>query len=212
MNNNENILFSILLILLFSPHQLNAETSANVGYESEYIFRGIAQEKSSASAGLDYSSNGFYAGTWAAQVTEGLEVDGFFGYSGSDESGDFTYNLGFTGYYYTDDFDDTYEEINLVFCYSSFCLDGAFGDYENFDGPTLDYTFVSASYAFENGLYVTYGDFSQDAAGSYIEFGYGFTVAELDATIKYISSDSTLVGPSGDNFLILSLGKGFSFE
>ena len=71
MNNNENILFSILLILLFSPHQLNAETSANVGYESEYIFRGIAQEKSSASAGLDYSSNGFYAGTWAAQVTEG---------------------------------------------------------------------------------------------------------------------------------------------
>jgi len=212
MKNSVNIAFIILFILLLPTYKLSAETSANVGYESEYVFRGIAQEKSSASAGLDYSSNGFYAGTWAAQVTDGLEIDGFFGYSGSDESGDISYAIGFTGYYYTDDFDDTYEEVNLGFCYKSFCLDGAFGDYENFDGPTLDYTFISTSYAFDNGIYLTYGDFSKDAAGSYFELGYGFSLDVMDATIKYISSDSTLVGPSGDNFLIFSLAKSFSFE
>ena len=65
---------------------------------------------------------------------------------------------------------------------------------------------------FDNGIYLTYGDFSQDAAGSYIELGYSFSLDVVDATIKYISSDSTLVGPTGDNFLILSLAKSFSFE
>ena len=91
-------------------------------------------------------------------------------------------------------------------------MDSAFGDYENFEGPTLDYAFISTSFAFDNGIYLTYGDFAQDAAGSYIELGYGFSLGVIDATIKYISSDSTLVGPLGDNFLILGLAKSFSFE
>ena len=199
----------LTLSMLLSTSNIYAETSTNIGYESEYIFRGIAQEKSSASAGLDFSSEGFYIGTWAAQVTDGLEVDGFFGYNGSNESGDFTYNLGFTGYYYTDDFDDTYQEINLGFCYGSFCLDSAFGDYENFDGPTLDYSFFNASYSFENGVYVSFGDFSKDAEGSYLELGYGFSLGEMEGTIKYISSNSTLVSPSGDNFLVFGISKSF---
>ena len=119
--NKMKILSSLVAsVLPFLTMDIQADVSANIGFESEYIFRGIAQEKSSASAGLDYSSNGFYVGTWAAQVTDGLEVDGFFGYSGFSENEDFSYNLGFTGYYYTDDFDDTYEEFNLGFAYKSF--------------------------------------------------------------------------------------------
>ena len=110
------------VFLSFLTINVQADVSTNVGFESDYIFRGIAQEKSSASAGLDYSANGFYVGTWAAQVTDGLEVDGFFGYSGFSENEDFSYNLGFTGYYYTDDFDDTYEEVNLGFAYKSLSL------------------------------------------------------------------------------------------
>ena len=211
--NKMKILSSLVAsILSFLTMDIQADVSANIGFESEYIFRGIAQEKSSASAGLDYSSNGFYVGTWAAQVTDGLEVDGFFGYSGFSENEDFSYNLGFTGYYYTDDFDDTYEEFNLGFAYKSFSFNSAFGEYDNFDGDTQDYTFISASYEFDSGFYITFGDFSEDFDGRYSELGYGFTLGEVDATVKYISSDSAIPGNLGDNFLVFSIGKPFSFE
>ena len=212
--NRMTMFFSILssFYLSFFTMCVQASITANIGYESEYIFRGIAQEKSSASAGLDYSSNGFYVGTWAAQVTDGLEIDGFFGYSGFSEDGDFSYNMGFTGYYYTDNFDDTYEEINIDFTYKSFSFNTAFGEYDNFDSDTQDYTFVSASYEFDSGFYITVGDFAEDFDGRYFELGYGFTLAEVDATVKYISSDSALSGSSGDNFLIFSIGRSFSFK
>ena len=45
-----------------------------------------------------------------------------------------------------------------------------------------------------------------------LKLGYGFTLGEIDATVKYISSDSVLTGPSGDNFLVFSIGKSFSLE
>ncbi|HLF12035.1 MAG TPA: hypothetical protein VJA26_12545 [Gammaproteobacteria bacterium] len=35
---------------------------------------------------------------------------------------DFTYKIGYTGYYYTDDFDDTYNEVNLGIGYGIFAL------------------------------------------------------------------------------------------
>ena len=211
--NKMKILSSLVAsILSFLTMDIQADVSANIGFESEYIFRGIAQEKSSASAGLDYSSNGFYVGTWAAQVTDGLEVYGSFGYSGSSENENFSYSLGFTGYYYTDDFDDTYEEVNLGFAYKSFSFNSAFGEYDNFDGDTQDYTFISASYEFDSGFYITFGDVSEDFNGRYSELGYGFTLGEIDATVKYISSDSALTGHLGDNFLVFSIGKSFSFE
>jgi uncharacterized protein (TIGR02001 family) len=88
-----------------------ADLSANVGYASEYYYRGYLQKESSASAGLDYETGGFYVGTWAADVGDGLEYDIYGGYG--LELGDFTIGAGFTGYYYTGEFDDTYEEINL---------------------------------------------------------------------------------------------------
>ena len=38
----------------------SAEISYNIGYASEYYFRGIKQKNSSASGGIDFESNGFY--------------------------------------------------------------------------------------------------------------------------------------------------------
>ena len=54
--------------------------------------------------------------------------------------------------------------------------------------------------------------FSEDFDGRYFELGYEFTLGEVDATVKYISSDSALTGPSGDNFLVFNIGKSFSLE
>lgn len=191
--------------LLMTSAAANADFSANVGYASEYYYRGIFQKNSSASAGLDYEAGGFYVGTWAADVGDGLEVDLYGGYGA--ELGAVNLSVGFTGYYYTGDFDDTYQEINLGAGLGGFSLDVAIGEYDNFDGPTQDYTYASLTYEV-NGFYGKYADFSQDFDGSYFEAGYGTTVAEIDLGIALIFSDSDLVGES-DEAIVFSLGKSF---
>ena len=183
-----------------------ADWSANVGYASEYHFRGILQKNSSASGGVDFEEGGFYIGTWAADVGDGLEVDGYFGY-GADV-GDVSLSIGFTGYYYTGDFDDTYQEINLGAGFGPLSLDIAIGEYDNFTGPTQDYTFAALTYAAENGFYGTFGTFSQDADGDYLELGYGTTVAEVDLGVALIFANDDLVGDEEES-LIFTIGKSF---
>ena len=192
--------------LLAASAAANAQASANVGWASEYHFRGILQKVSSASAGLDYESLGFYVGTWAADVGDGLEVDGYFGYGG--DFGDFTYSIGYTGYFYTGDFDDTYQEINLGGGFAGLSLDVAIGRYDNFDGPTEDYTFAALTFE-HRGFYGTYGTFSQDFDGSYLELGYGTTIAEIDFGLSLILADDDLLGGEDDESLIFTIGKSF---
>ena len=75
-----------------------AEWSANVGMVSDYHFRGIQQTQSaSASAGVDYEKGGFYAGSWAAEVEDGLEVDFYAGYGIELDNG-LALGLGATTY------------------------------------------------------------------------------------------------------------------
>ena len=186
-----------------------ADWSANVGYASEYHFRGILQKSSSASGGIDFEQDGFYVGTWAADVGDGLEVDGYFGY-GADV-GDVSLSIGFTGYYYTGDFDDTYQEINLGAAYGPVSLDIAIGEYDNFTGPTQDYTFAALTYAADNGFYGTFGTFSQDADGDYLELGYGTTVADIDLGVAIILANDDLVGDEEES-LIFTLGKSFDLQ
>ena len=133
MNVRKTVLAALALLLAGTAQ---ADVSANLGFASDYYYRGIFQADSSANGGLDFESGGFYAGTWAADVKDGLEVDGYFGYGG--EVGDFGYSIGYTGYFYTGDFDDTYQEINLGGSFGLVALDVAVGEYENFTGPTLD--------------------------------------------------------------------------
>ena len=64
---------SLLGLLLVIATQAQADVSANLGFASEYYYRGIFQESTSANGGLDYESGGFYAGTWAADVGDGLD-------------------------------------------------------------------------------------------------------------------------------------------
>ncbi len=223
MFNRISIVFAVTGILLqpvtaYAVDTSAIDTSANLGFSSHYIFRGVPQEKSSAFGGLDLESSGFYLGTWVAEVAPGLEADLYGGYAG--EVGDFTYGIGFTGYFYTDDFDDTYLELNLSGGWRFFTLDVAVGEYENFSGPTLDYTFVSGTVEY-NGFYGVFGSFSQDMDGEYIEFGYGNTLTVgdtelLDYTLSIIRSSDELSGntiagqPDEDTFFNFSITKGFS--
>ena len=191
-----------------------ADFSANVGMVSDYIYRGSFQSASSASAGLDYEdNNGFYIGVWGADVSDGIETDLYFGYG--SEIGDFTWGIGYTGYYYTESsFDETYTEVNLSLGYGMFSLDVALGDHD-VPNPTIDdYTFVSLTLELPNGPYFTYGSWGDEFDGDYLEIGYGFDWQGLDLSIAWITSDDLGVSEAGlpaDQSLVFGISKSFAF-
>ena len=195
----------LLVTLLTVTGVANADWSANLGFASEYYYRGIFQESTSANGGIDYEKGGFYAGTWAADVGDGLEVDGYFGYG--FDLGEVDLTVGFTGYYYTGDFDDTYQELNLGAGFGLLTLAVAIGEYENFAGPTQNYTFYSLMLE-KNGFYGKFGGFAQDFEGEYFEAGYGTTIAEVDLALSLIFSNEKLVG-TADEAIVFTLSKSF---
>ena len=101
------------------------EFSGNIGYASEYHYRGIYQHAYSLNAGVDIEAGGFSAGVWIADVGDGAEVDLYGSYSW--ELGDLTASAGMTGYYYTGDFDETYEEVNLGLDYKFLSVAHSYG-------------------------------------------------------------------------------------
>jgi hypothetical protein len=147
-----------------------AETTANIGFMSDYIFRGYYQAEAVAFGGIDIETeSGFYMGTWGANVGHGLEYDVYLGYAGGGEN--FQWYAGLTGYYYTDEFDDTYEELNLGFTYGFLTIDYALGDYNiaksstTWTGTPLPanaedrqtYEYVGLTFAPETGPYYFLG-------------------------------------------------------
>jgi uncharacterized protein (TIGR02001 family) len=190
-----------------------ADVSYNVGYVSEYYFRGILQKNSSASAGIDYEENGFYFGAWAADVGDGVEIDGYLGYGIETEAG-VSASLGYTTYQYTGDtFDDEYNEGNLNLGYGIFSLEYSKGTCGCF-GAESDYDFLGLNLSFDNGLYASAGFWGDESDGEYFEFGYGTTVAEIDlgASVIFASDELSFELDSDgkandDTALILSIGK-----
>jgi uncharacterized protein (TIGR02001 family) len=188
------LLTTAMLSTAAFPAVSMAELTANAGWVSDYIFRGVFQEDSSPYGGIDWSTeSGIYAGVWGADVEIGLEYDIYFGYSGS--FGDsFGFTVGFTGYYYTEDgeptslepgFDDEYEELNLGLSFGIFSLEYADGEWGGFGTPA-DYTFTSVIIAPEVGPYYSYNSYGGDSDGDYIEVGYGFSGMDVDFSIALL--------------------------
>lgn len=196
------------LALLLAATTANADVSVNLGYASEYHYRGILQKNSSASGGIDFEQGGFFAGTWAADVGDGLEVDGYFGYGG--EVGDISYGIGYTGYFYTGDFDDTYQEVNLGAGFGIVSLDVAIGEYENFTGPTLDYTYYALSVEKE-GFSATLGSFGEDFDGDFLQLGYDATISDIDFGVALIFANDDLVGDDEES-IVFTVGKSFDLQ
>lgn len=212
---------SVALLCGVSAPAFGVDISANGGVMSEYIFRGIPQSdgKASAYAGLDIEESGFYVGSWAASVDDGdsstddgLEVDLYGGYHG--QVGELSFGIGATGYFYTNDFDDEYRELNLNGGWQFISVNIAFGEYDNFGGSTLNYQYynVTAEY---NGVYALIGSFQDDFEGEYFEAGYAntLTVSEVDIfdySLAVIHSTDDLLGADDDTSLVFTIGKSFS--
>ena len=99
----------------------------NVGFMTAYWYRGAFQNDSVINFGADYEAGNFYLGTWWADVgasslhDPSLEIDLYTGYN-FNLFGVPSY-LGVTGYYYTDDFDQDYEEVNFGMDFGLFSFD-----------------------------------------------------------------------------------------
>lgn len=191
-----------------------AGASANIGMVSDYHFRGIDQGTgATASAGLDYDTNGFYVGTWIADVQMGIEYDLYGGYAG--EMSGFSYDIGVANYRYTNDaFDDNYMEGALSVGYGPVSVSYAKGTWDGY-GTKQDYTFASITGEYKS-MYATYGTHGEDFEGSYIELGYGTEIGGFDTGVAIISADDTLqptLNNSGDTVgdvsVVFSLGKSF---
>lgn len=195
--------------------QSDVEVTANAGFVSQYYYRGIPQKTSSASAGLDLAAGAFSAGTWAADVGDGAEVDLYAGV-GVPLGEEGSLYLGGTGYFYTGDFDNTYLEGNVGLGFGPVSLEYSLGSYR-IEPEAADYSFVGLTLE-QNGFFLTGGAFGTDLflqdvfdAGKYAEGGYGFSAAELDFVISSIWTDMMLSG-QGDDEVTLVFGVSKTFD
>ena len=202
---------SLAAAALLATTSASAEVTANVGFMSNYVFRGVEQNDSSAMGGVDFDHSGFYLGIWSADVGKGLEIDYYGGYG--FEVGEFSFGVGGTIYTYTGDFDDNYLEANVGISWEFLSFDAAFGRYDS--DPSQDYQFYSVT-ASHNGFYGTIGTFADDFDGTYYEAGYGsdLTVEDtylFDYGISIIHSNSTLLGGESDTNINFQIMRTFSF-
>ena len=194
----------------------DVSVSANAGWVSQYFYRGILQKTSSASAGLDLSAGLFSAGTWAADVGDGAEIDLYAAVGGGNDTGNIS--VGYTGYFYTGEFDDTYQEANFNAGAGPLSVEFSVGQYENFGFGTQNYSFIGISAGHE-GFSATVGTFGGDFDGTYGEVGYGFSAGDMDWSISGIVNDSTLSGlvdnafaPTPGVTLVFGVGKTFDLN
>jgi hypothetical protein len=212
----KNVLLPALVVAAAGavPATAMADATANIGWVSDYIFRGVFQEDSSAYAGVDLNHDtGFYIGAWGADVGTGTEIDYYVGWGGGE---DITYSLGYTFYTYPDNFDEKYEEINIGVGYGIFALAFAIGKYKSSSaveglaslglpvtGNDLDYTFTSLTITPEMGPYFKVGLWGDDFEeylvtgladpsrtgnlgdeASYVEVGYVYTMEEFGVDLS----------------------------
>ena len=130
--------------------------SYNVGYMSEYWYRGVYQSESAVSFGADMEMGSMYIGTWWADVDEGVEYDIYAGFN--FELMGLPMYLGATGYYYSDNFDGDYEELNTGVDLGFATIDYAFAAYPaGSDDPNAGNQvgeWVNAQFTSPDGRYV----------------------------------------------------------
>jgi len=195
--------------------------SANLGFMSDYMYRGIHQSSSAAMGGFDIEYGNFYLGTWFADLQDdgwvdgshrGFEYDVYAGY-GFDLTDSMSGYVGYTIYRYTDKgpnaFDDDYDEVNVGVSFAltddlSLSLDYSNGENTLTDQSEVDYDILVTTIEYM-GAYFSYGDWgvSEDDAGEtdaeYMEIGYSRTVGDFDLSGAFVLSENELAGGSGSS-------------
>ena len=199
----------VLLLLGSFPTITQASSmSYNVGYMSDYWYRGVFQSESAVSFGADAEVGNFYVGTWMADVDTGIEMDVYGGY-GFTILGMDSY-IGATGYYYSDNFDSDYEEINTGLSYGNVSYDYSVGKYKT--TTEQDYSWSEVTMSFTDNLSVSYGEWGKDLKGSVTKVNFNKTIHDIDFGVEVGKNDSDTTGAAkyvDTTYATFSLGISF---
>ena len=203
---------------MFTTVAQAASIEANVGFTTDYIWRGFTQNSgdTSFSGGVDMSTDGgFYVGTWVGDITwdgASYELDVYGGYAG--EAGAMSYDVGYIQYMYPDkttdaDFGEVYVTLGTGPVSVSY-----YYEVDNDDGSvdSGDNTYLSLDYGMDLsedwGLSLHYGIYDVDAnADESIDMSV--TLSKGDFSFSIVETDD-LAGPDDDDTrAVVSYGMAF---
>ena len=203
---------------MFTTVAQAASIEANVGFTTDYIWRGFTQNSgdTSFSGGVDMSTDsGFYVGTWVGDITwdgASYELDLYGGYAG--EAGAMSYDIGYIQYMYPDkttdaDFGEIYVTLGTGPVSVSY-----YYEVDNDDGSvdSGDNTYLSLDYGMDLsddwGLGLHYGIYDVDAnADESIDMS--LTLSKGDFSFSIIETDD-IAGPDDDDTrAVISYGMAF---
>lgn len=182
-----------------SPHTL----SANVGFTTDYIFRGISQTSGgpAVQGGIDYAhSSGLYAGLWGsniswisdftAGISSSVELDTYFGFRNSFAE-DFSYDVGFIRYNYPG---------------SNYPVGFVKADTNEVYG-SLGYKWISAKYSYGTGDFLGVAG----AQGTnYLELNASVPLGETGVTLGAHAGKQTYKGAAADALTIAGFSPTYS--
>ena len=192
------LLNTVLLAALAAPGVAMAEDAspfaANVGFTTDYIFRGISQTSTNPAVqgGIDYAhSSGLYAGAWGSNVSwiadsgavasgsVTMELDTYFGFRNM-LSNDFSYDVGFIRYNYLGDY-------TSAAGFAKADTDEVYG--------AVSYKWLTAKYSYGLGKFLTV----PGASGTnYVELNASVPVADTGITLGAHVGKQTYKGAAAD--------------
>ncbi|MDP1996951.1 MAG: TorF family putative porin [Gallionella sp.] len=201
------LLNSLMLAALAVPGVAMAEEaspfSANVGFTTDYIFRGISQTSGNPAVqgGIDFAhASGLYAGIWGsnvswisdfnAGVSSSLELDTYFGFRNS-LADDFGYDVGFIRYNYPA---------------SNYPAGATKADTDEIYGA-LGYKWITAKYSYGLGKFLTV----PGAAGTnYIEVNASVPLGDTGITLGAHAGKQTYKGTAADALALAGTSATYS--
>lgn len=227
MRNPKSLLLASLGALAFFSPAANAEgLSANIGFVSDYVFRGVSQTDESAAiqGGFDYEDpSGLHAGVWGSNidfnnVDDGsLELDIYAGYA--NEIGSFSYDVGAIYYAYPGsksnlnyDFWEAY--LSVGYDLDVVALNASVNYSPEFFGNTGDATYVAAGvevplpHSFTASAHIGYQEI--DKATDYTDWsaGVGYNWMDFDFGLTYTDTDLD-ANKLDDGRVVLSVSRSF---
>lgn len=213
----------------------DTEISANVGFVSDYRYRGISQteRKPAVQGGFDLEhGSGFYAGVWGSSISwlgtgAGAEIDAYAGFT--NEIGPFSYDVGVLHYNYPGGKTAGEPNPNTTEAY----IGAGWGPvsltyYHSFTNLFGEDSSKGSHYLVAAFEYELMDNLSLDAhvgrqkikgAGSYTDYGVGlsYAVGGFDVGLHYVDTSGSGVPRDGDgnksqdakSTTILSISRSF---
>lgn len=213
--------------------------TGNVGYVSDYLFRGISQtnEGMALQGGFTVTADsGFYLSTWGSNIKFGngsMELDILAGWTGKI-SEDWTIDVGAMQYRYpngdnqTDQFN--FNEFYTKLIYKDLVLGFAYSD-DYFGTGVNEYYYLSADYTYvlheslslllhlgqnqfeDNAQYNTFVAAGPLRGDAYLDWSVGLGTTVLGSAVQLKFASTNIEGSAGCNLcdgrLVLSLSKTF---